>query len=77
MAETKDQIPFICVDRDSDGRWDVSLPTGGHVTCDSLDDARRVAAGRAARQAPWGVIVRDAYHRVIVRENPYEHSPRG
>lgn len=66
MAEST--IPTICVDRDLDGRWGVWLPSGGHLACESLDDARRVASGRAAGETPYALVVRDAYHRVIARE---------
>ena len=73
MAESS--IPTICVDRDPDGRWGVWLPSGGHLACESLDDARRVASGRASGETPCALVVRDAYHRVIARERIVTGAP--
>jgi hypothetical protein len=41
---------------------------GDPVTCETFDDARRVAYRRAARARPCELIVHDAYHRVLHRE---------
>ena len=38
------------------------------VTCETLDDARRVAYLCAARRRPCELIVCDAYHRVLHHE---------
>ncbi len=38
------------------------------VTCETFDDARRVAYLYAARARPCELIVHDAYHRVLHRE---------
>ena len=73
MAEST--LPTICVDLDHDGRWGVWLPSGGHLACESLDDARRLASGRAAGQLPCALVVRDAYHRVIARERIVAGAP--
>jgi hypothetical protein len=51
------------------GAWRVATPDErGRVTCETLDDARRVAHLRAADRRPCELIVLDAYHRVLERE---------
>ena len=67
---TTSPLPTIRIDTDGHGRWDVALPEPpGHLTCDTIDDARRLAVRRAAeRGRPCELLVRDAYHRVISRE---------
>ena len=51
------------------GRWEVLLPgRRGGITCETLDEAQRVAYLAVARTRPCELIVRDAYHRVIHRE---------
>lgn len=42
--------------------------SGTHVSCQTLEDARRTALLRAARRQPCELVVRDAYHRVIQHE---------
>lgn len=41
---------------------------GTCVTCDTLDDARRIGYLWAAQCHPCELIVHDAYHRVIERD---------
>jgi hypothetical protein len=54
---------------DGRGRWAVRMPrTEGQVTCETLDDARRVAFLCAARGRSCELIVYDAYDRVMQRE---------
>jgi hypothetical protein len=61
-------LPLIRVDMDGHGRWDVvSSDPETHVVCASLDDARRVAFGRAARRR-CELVVCDAYHRVVLHQ---------
>lgn len=61
-------LPLIRVDMNGHGRWDVALSDSGtHVTCETLDDARRVAFRGAARR-PCELVVCDAYHRVVLHE---------
>jgi hypothetical protein len=51
------------------GAWRVATPDEREwVTCETLDDARRVAYLRAADRRPCELIVLDAYHRVLERE---------
>jgi hypothetical protein len=51
------------------GAWDIELPGQVEpVTCETLEDAQRVAHLWAARTSPCELIVRDAYHRVLRRE---------
>jgi hypothetical protein len=57
------------IDPDGRGAWDVVISQGReHVTCATLEDAKRLAYRRAADRPPCELIVRDAYHRVIDRE---------
>ena len=67
---TSPPVPTIRIDTDGHWRWDVALPDpAGHLTCDTIEDARRLAYRRAAeRTRPCELLVRDAYHRVISRE---------
>ena len=51
------------------GRWEVLLPgRRGGITCETLDEAQRVAYLAVAHTRPCELIVRDAYHRVIHHE---------
>jgi hypothetical protein len=66
---SKHEHRVVWVDRDWHGDWGVSLPDGRTcVTCESLDDARRLAYLHAARILPCELVIRDAYHRVVERE---------
>ena len=61
-------LPLIRVDMDGHGHWDVvSSDPETHVVCASLDDARRVAFGRAARRR-CELVVCDGYHRVVIHQ---------
>jgi hypothetical protein len=61
-------LPLIRVDMDGHGHWDVvSSDPETRVVCASLDDARRVAFGRAARRR-CELVVCDAYHRVVLHQ---------
>jgi hypothetical protein len=56
----------VCVDRNDHGDWQVALPDRREpVTCETLDDARRIAYLCAADRHPCELVVRDAYHRVL------------
>ena len=56
----------VRVDRTGRGAWEVAMPDQRElVTCETLDDARRVAYLCAARRRPCELIVCDAYHRVL------------
>ena len=56
----------VRVDRNDHGNWEVALPDQGEpVTCETLDDARRIAYLCAAHRHPCELVVRDAYHRVL------------
>jgi len=58
----------VWVDPNCRGAWDVALPDGPpHLTCDTLDAARKVGQLSAASRWPCELIVHDAYHRVIQR----------
>jgi len=58
----------VRVDRTRRGAWEVAMPDGRElVTCETLEDAERVAYLCAARRRPCELIVCDAYHRVLHR----------
>ena len=62
-------LPAVRVDLDTHGEWEIELPDQSEpVTCETLEDAQRVAYLYAARRSPCELIVRDAYHRVVRRE---------
>ncbi|MGO9791682.1 MAG: hypothetical protein ACLP8S_19915 [Solirubrobacteraceae bacterium] len=49
--------------------WDIELSDqDSHVTCETLEEAERVAHICAAYQQPCELVVCDAYHRVLHRE---------
>jgi hypothetical protein len=59
----------VRVDLNRRGGWEVTLPSKRDgVTCDTLDEAQRVAYLCAAHRHPCELVVRDAYHRVLHRE---------
>jgi len=58
----------VRVDRTRRGAWEVAMPDGRElVTCETLEDAERVAYLCAARRRPCELIVCDAYRRVLHR----------
>jgi hypothetical protein len=62
---------LLTVNIDSNGRGtsDVVLPgQHGDVKCETFDDARQVAYVCAAHPHLCEVVVRDAYHRLLLRE---------
>jgi hypothetical protein len=67
-------LSMVRVDRIRTGVWQVTLPEDPvrpehreRVTCESLDDARRLAHECAERYT-CELVVFDAYHRVLQRE---------
>ncbi|MFZ0377272.1 MAG: hypothetical protein WCD11_31265 [Solirubrobacteraceae bacterium] len=59
----------VCVQRHPRGRWEVLLPDRrGRVSCETFDDARRIAYLTVARAHTCELIVRDAYNRIIEHE---------
>lgn len=63
------RLVAIRVQRTPRGRWEVILPGRlKGITCETLDDARRVAYLAVAHTHPCELIVHDAYHRVVQRE---------
>jgi hypothetical protein len=59
----------VSVDPNGRGAWDVAQLDGPrHITCETLEAARKIAHLSAASQRPCELIVHDAYHRVIQRE---------
>lgn len=65
---TATQEPSIRIDFDARGGWEIDLDDV-RLTCETLEDARRIATVSAARLRPCELIVRDAYHRVIERQH--------
>jgi len=48
--------------------WMIELPDECEsIVCETLDDAQRVAYLCATQRHPCGLVVRDAYHRVLYR----------
>jgi len=59
----------VRVDRNGRGAWEVAMPGQREpVTCETLDDARRVAYLCVAHTRPCELIVCDAYHRMLRHE---------
>ena len=59
----------VNVDHDRHGGWEVEFPDRSEqVVCETLEDAKRVAYLCAASRHPCELVVRDAYHRVLLRE---------
>jgi hypothetical protein len=58
--------PTVRVDANDRGDWQDRIPDRSDpVTCESLDEASRVAYLCAARMRPCQLVVRDANHRVL------------
>lgn len=69
MGPGESEHRVVSVDRGWHGDWEVTLPDGRTcVTCETLDDARRLAYLHAARILPCELVIRDAYHRVVDHE---------
>ncbi|MGZ4179842.1 MAG: hypothetical protein ACXVUL_04035 [Solirubrobacteraceae bacterium] len=54
----------LSIEPDGRGAWELSEGLD-HVSCATLEDAKRTAYRRAAHRRACELIVRDAYHRVI------------
>lgn len=60
----------VQVRRTAGGEWEVLFPDETEsTTCETLSAARRVARSWAEANAPSELIIRDAYHRVVVRRS--------
>jgi hypothetical protein len=69
MAMPTEQLQVVHVDHSERGGWDVALPgQTAHITCPTPEHARRVALLYAANRRPCELVMRDAYHRVVLRE---------
>ena len=69
MAMATEQLQVVHVDHSERGGWDVALPgQTAHITCPTPEHARRVALLYAANRRPCELVMRDAYHRVVLRE---------
>jgi hypothetical protein len=61
---------LVRIDLNKRGVWEVQLPDhDAPVGCKNLEDARRAAHRYAARRRPCTLIARDAYQRVVRRED--------
>lgn len=59
----------VRVDPNGRGDWEIESSDQERVlTCETLDDAQRVAYLLATRRQPCELTVRDAYHRVVHHE---------
>ena len=62
-------LTTVRVDFSVRGAWEVALSDlGERVTCETLEEASRVAYRCAADRRPSELIVCDAYHRVVHHE---------
>ncbi len=62
-------LTTVRVDISVRGAWEVARSDRGErVTCETLEEASRVAYRCAADRSPSQLIVCDAYHRVVRRE---------
>ena len=62
-------LTTVRVDLSGRGTWEVALPDPPErITCETLQEASRVAYRCAADRPPSQLIVCDAYHRVVLRE---------
>jgi hypothetical protein len=62
-------LTTVRVDISVRGVWEVALSDPGErVTCETLEEANRVAHRCATDRRPSELIVCDAYHRVVHRE---------
>jgi len=71
----------VRVDPNGRGDWEIELSDQVNVvTCETLDEAQRVAYLFATRRQPCELIVRDAYHRILHYElidaDHFGDSPR-
>jgi hypothetical protein len=59
----------ICVQHHPRGHWEVIVPDGrGRISCETFEDARRIAYLAVARAHDCELIVRDAYNRIVEHE---------
>lgn len=59
----------VRVDINTRGGWEVALPgRSDRLTCETLEEASRLARRWAADRRPCELIICDAYHRVVRRE---------
>lgn len=62
-------LTTVRVDISVRGVWEVALSAPGErLTCETLEEANRVAYRCATDRRPSELIVCDAYHRVVHRE---------
>ena len=60
---------IVCVQHHPRGRWEVLAPgRRGRISCETLEDARRIAYLSVAHAHDCELIVRDAYNRVVEHE---------
>jgi hypothetical protein len=59
----------VCVRHHPRGDWEVIGPDGrGRISCETFEDARRIAYLAVAHAHDCELIVRDAYDRVVEHE---------
>jgi len=61
-------MTYVHVHRGPAGAWEVLLP-GRPRRCETFAEAERVAYRWASSHPPSELIVKDAYHRVVVRRS--------
>jgi hypothetical protein len=66
----------VCVQHHPRGWWEVITEDGrGRISCETLEDARRIAYLTVAHAKNCELIVRDAYNRIIEHELIERHQP--
>ncbi|HSO98080.1 MAG TPA: hypothetical protein VLP43_03940 [Solirubrobacteraceae bacterium] len=64
----------ICVQRHPRGDWEVIGPDRqARISCETLEDARRIAHLSLIHAHSGELIVRDAYNRIVEHELLHEH----
>jgi hypothetical protein len=69
MSPAASEPITVCVRRNECGSWEVELPADhARVTCETLDEIRRVAYLRAAHALTCELVIQDARQHELGRE---------
>jgi len=56
----------VNVEYNPHGAWEIGLPDGEPLACETLEQAQRIAYLYAVERSPCELTVHDAYHRLIL-----------
>ena len=56
----------VNVEYNPHGAWEIDLPDGEPLVCETLEEAQRIAYLFAVQRSPCELTVHDAYHRLIL-----------